>query len=63
MTLTIIDHVKGTIALAIVEGLTLDDLWLCIEHAENIEAFDNAVNILANTMPQQEIDQYQYPIA
>ena len=56
MTLTPIDHVKGTIAQALCEGLTIDDLWLCIEYAESVQAFDDAVNIMATTMPQEEMD-------
>jgi len=56
MTLTTIDHVKGTIAQALCEGLTIDDLWLCIEHAESVQAFDDAVNILATAMPLEEMD-------
>jgi len=57
MTLTTIDHVKGIIAQALCEGLTIDDLWICIEHAETIESFDNAVNILATAMPIEEMEQ------
>jgi len=56
MTLAPIDHVKGIIAQALCEGLTIDDLWLCIEHAETIESFDNAVNILATAMQIEEIE-------
>lgn len=56
MTLTFIDHVKGTIAQALCEGLTIDDLWLCIEYAESVQAFDDAVNIMATALPQEEMD-------
>jgi len=51
-----IDHIRGIIAQALCEGLTIDDLWICAEHAETIEAFDNAVNILATAMPLEEMD-------
>ena len=53
MIISSIDHIKGIIAQAIVEGLTIDDLWECIEHAETIEAFDSAVNLLA-TMQKRD---------
>lgn len=47
MTITDMDYVRAAIANAMVEGMTLDDLWACAEHAADGDAFDDAVNTLA----------------
>ena len=57
MTLTQMDHIRGIIAQAFIEDMTVADLWYCAEHAASIQALDNAVNILANMKPLEEIEQ------
>lgn len=41
------DYVRGAIANAMAEDMTLDDLWKCAAHAKDVEDFDKAVNLLA----------------
>ena len=48
------DWVRGAIANACIEGLTIDDLWFCAEYAATPQDFDNAVNLLAQTVPEIE---------
>jgi|DEB0MinimDraft_12_1074336.scaffolds.fasta_scaffold269559_2 hypothetical protein len=57
MTLTQMDHIRGIIAQALIEDMTVADLWYCAEHAASIQALDNAVNILANMKLLEEIEQ------
>ena len=47
--LTDMDYVRGAIVNAILEEMTLSDLWECAANARDPESFDNAVNILAQT--------------
>ncbi len=47
------DYVRGAIANALAEDMTLIDLWQCSIHAENTEDFDNAVNLLAQMVEQK----------
>ena len=44
------DVVRGAIASAMAEGMTLEDFWACSEHAEEVMDLDYAVNILAQTI-------------
>ena len=44
------DYVRGAIANAQAEGLTLDDLEQMAEYAEDGERFDAAVNELVRTL-------------
>jgi len=48
------DLIRGAIAQAIVENLTLHDLWLCAEHAASTQGFSDAVNELAHMQPIAE---------
>lgn len=41
------DYVRGAIANALAEDMTLTDLWKCAAHANSAEDFDKAVNLLA----------------
>ena len=47
--LTDMDYVRGAIVNAMLEEMTLSDLWECAANAQDTESFDNAVNILAQT--------------
>ena len=47
--LTDMDYVRGAIANAMLEEMTLSDLWECAAYARDTEAFDEAVNLLAQT--------------
>lgn len=51
MILQPMDYVRAAIAQAMVENLTLDDLWRCAEHADTPETFDAAVNLLVTMGP------------
>lgn len=46
------DWIRGAIANAAIEGLEIEDLYACAEHAATPQDFDNAVNILAQTVPE-----------
>jgi len=54
MILSQMDLIRGAIAQAIVENLTLHDLWLCAEHAASTQGFSDAVNELAHMQPIAE---------
>lgn len=41
------DYVRGAIANALAEDMTLNDLWKCAAHAKTTADFDTAVNLLA----------------
>ena len=47
LELSDMDYVRGAIANALAEDMTLADLWKCAAHAKNAEDFDKAVNLLA----------------
>ena len=47
MILTYMDYVRGAIANAMAEDMTLKDLYACAEHAQTAKDFDNAVNLFA----------------
>ena len=47
------DYVRGAIANAIVERMSLTDLYACAEHAETAEDFDTAVNLLAQMIESE----------
>lgn len=46
------DMVRGAIINALIEDMSLEDLWFCAEHAETPDAFDDAVNLLTYTLPE-----------
>lgn len=50
MTLSAMDYVRGAIANALAEDMNLADLWKCAAYAKNAKDFDNAVNLLAQTI-------------
>lgn len=52
MPLTPMDYMRGIIAQAIAEGMSLADLQHCAEYATTPEDFDIAVNMLAGMKPQ-----------
>ena len=54
MDVDAMDWVRAAIANAAIEGLGVDDLWACAEHAATPEAFDEAVNLLAQMTPELE---------
>jgi len=41
------DYVRGAIANALAEGMTVEDLLYCSTHAKSTKDFDTAVNLLA----------------
>lgn len=47
------DFVRAALANGILEGMTLDDLMECAIHAESCDDWEEAVNLLSQTMPQQ----------
>ena len=47
------DYVRGALANALSEDMTLIDLWQCSIHAKNTEDFDKAVNLLAQMVEQK----------
>ena len=51
MDITQMDWVRAALANAMAEDMTLQDVWACAEHAATPEAFDDAVNELAQMMP------------
>lgn len=51
MDLPPIEWVRGAIYNALIEGMTVEDLWRMAEHAASCEAFDDAVNELSVTSP------------
>lgn len=54
MNLTPMAYVRGAIVNAMLEDMSLEDLFAAAEHAETCEAFDEAVNILAQTVPEEQ---------
>ena len=52
--LTEMDYVRGALANAVFEGLTVYDLIRMAEHAQTAQQFENAVNELTETMPGGE---------
>ena len=54
MQLTTMDWVRATLANAKASGMDLADVIRAAEHAASVETFDNAVNILADTLPTEE---------
>ena len=54
LTLTPMDYVRGALFNALYSGLTLDDVCKMAAHAETPDAFDHAVNALAETVPDAE---------
>jgi hypothetical protein len=51
MDLTPMDYVRAALANAMIEGMTAEDLFFMAMHAQTARDFDDAVNMLANTMP------------
>lgn len=49
MHLTPMQYVIAALANAQAEGMTLVDLIAMAEHSQSPQAFDHAVNVLANT--------------
>lgn len=45
------DNVRAATINALIEDMSLEDLWYCSEHADTTEDFDAAVNLLTYTMP------------
>lgn len=54
MNLSPMAYVRGAIVNAMLEDMTLEELFAAAEYAETCEAFDNAVNELAQTMPAKQ---------
>lgn len=54
MNLTDMDLLRGAIVNAMMEDMTVTDLWAAAEYAESVAAFERAVNELAQTMPEQQ---------
>jgi hypothetical protein len=54
MEFTEMDWVRAAIANALIEEMTVFDLYEMAQHAETVESFEDAVNILSNTMPVTE---------
>lgn len=50
MDLDAMDYVRGAIANAMVEDMSLQDIWACAEHAQSPQSFDDAINELAGMM-------------
>ena len=48
------DYLRAGIANAMIEGMTVRDLWECAQYAETMDDFDAAVNMLAQTVPTAE---------
>jgi nitrogen regulatory protein PII len=48
---TPMDWIRDAIANAAVENMDIADLIACAEHAETVEDFNSAVNLLAQTQP------------
>ena len=48
-----IDIVRGVLAQGMAENMTLADLYACAEYADDVEDWMEAVNILAQTVPQE----------
>ncbi len=57
MNLTPMDSVRAAIINAMLEDMTVIDLWMCAEHAETSEDFDTAVNELAQAVPSETTGQ------
>ena len=53
LTLTEMDYVRAAIAQARAVGLNLNDVAFCAEHATDGEAFDRAIDELAQMTPNQ----------
>lgn len=53
MNLTPMDYIRGAIANAQAEGLTIDDLAAMAEHATTPKQFDHAVNTLVQTQSNE----------
>jgi len=54
MDLTPMDYVRATLANAILEGMDVNDLIEVSLDARTTEDWEEAVNLLAQTMPHQE---------
>jgi hypothetical protein len=54
MTASPVDLIRGAIAQAMGEGLTLQDLYACAEQAASVQGFFDAVNILATMKEETE---------
>ena len=50
LELTAMDYFIAAIANARAEGMDLEDVWACLEHAKTPADFDRAVNLLTYTM-------------
>jgi len=46
-SLSEMDYVRGAIVNAMLEDMTLEDLFACVEHAKTAKDFDTAINLLA----------------
>ncbi len=55
ITLAPMDYVRGALFNAMHSGLTLDDVCRMAANADSPEAFDHAVNTLAQTVPVQGV--------
>ena len=51
--LTAMDYVRGALANAAAEGMSVIDLIAMAEHAQTAQAFDLAVNELAQTVKDE----------
>lgn len=52
MHLTPMQYFNSALGNAYASGLTLEDVQAMAEHADTPEAFDHAVNMLAEAMPK-----------
>ena len=54
LILSNMDYFKAAIINAVVEDLTVTDLWACVEHAQSAKDFDTAVNELIHITPEAD---------
>jgi hypothetical protein len=54
MNLSPMDYTLIALLQAKDEGLTLDDLIQCAQHAESAETFSDAVNLLSTMTPEDQ---------
>lgn len=54
ITITEIDWFRAAIANAMVEDMTVYEIWECLENAKDAEAFDRAINLMALMKGQEQ---------
>ena len=55
MDLDAMTYIRAAIANALVEDMTIKDLWAMAEYAPTPQSFDAAVNTLAQTITQNNV--------